>query len=424
MRITKNTACTADQQGVATIFMTMILLLAVGLIALYTNRSAILEQRLSANEIRAKQAFAAANAGIDQALAHMRKGGVYQNADLTTATIAVDVLPAITLTSTNGQLSSYKVIYCDSAMAIPVCPATPSTAFAACSSTAASSPIDSSKVITVSCGWSDDNSSVQRVVQGMGSTPSLAGTVTTPVVTKGASNLLTGGASILNYFNDLTVWTGGSFLGQSNTGKTFIRNKVTNPTASLTDPYRDTGNSPGCNNSPAGYECSTQGSTQGHDTVTGDTNLSSLSSEGFFSYFFGQGPTAYRTKTATWVVDLTNSLSVSDSTNLNSIVGMGDKAIWVEGNATLPGNVGSQAHPVVLIINGDLNLGSNSEVNGFVFVTGTITGSGSPTVYGALVSNGSANVTGNLKVVYDPKALAGAANLGKAAKLQGSWRDW
>ena len=37
---------------------------------------------------------------------------------------------------------------------------------------------------------------------------------------------------------------------------------------------------------------------------------------------------------------------------------------------------------------------------------------------------GTANVTGNPKVIYDPKVLGAAVNTGKAAKLQGSWRDW
>ena len=57
----------------------------------------------------------------------------------------------------------------------------------------------------------------------------MAGTVSTPLVTRGVTNFLTGGASVFNYFNDLTVWSGGSMLGQSNTGKTFIRDVVGHP---------------------------------------------------------------------------------------------------------------------------------------------------------------------------------------------------
>ena len=404
--------------------MTIVLLLAVGLIALYTNRAAIMEQRLSANEMRTKQAFAAANAGLDHALAYMRNGGVDQDKD-----DVVDAIISNTLTSASGQPSHYKVVYCD-ALEIPwsSCPSTNAGTLACTLPPTGNpqpvTPIDLSRVNIMSCGWSDDDSSVQRIVQVAGFTPSVGGTISTPVVAKGTANLLTGGASVLNYFNDLTVWSGQSFLGASNTGKTFIRDQVTTPLASLNDDYRDVGNSPACNNPPTGYQCSTQGSTLGHDTVMGDTSLSSMTSDGFFQFIFSQTPSTYRDGTATWVVDPSSALTTSNSTDLNSIVDMRDNTIWVEGNASLPGNIGTADHPVVLIINGDFDMGSNSEINGLVYVTGNITGNGSPTVYGALVSAGSANVTGNLKVVYDPKVLGRSANLGKAALLQGSWRDW
>ena len=403
----------SEQRGISTVVVAVVLMLAAGLVVLYTNRAAIMEQRLSGNEIRQKQAFAAAAAGIEQALAYMRKGGIDHDKDSTP-----DTLTSLTLAGSGSLSSYYQVKYC-AASSIPACPNAHGTAMPACTA-----PSDLAAVTTVACGWSDDDSSVQRLVQVMGNTPALAGTVSTPVITKGTTNLLTGGASILNYFNDLTVWSGGTFLGQSNTGKTFIRNEVTNPTASESDDYRNTGNSPACNNPPAGYQCSTQGSTIGHDTVLGDRNLSSLSADGFFKYFFGQSATSYRDEKATYVVDVNNTLSSSNSTSISSIAGLQDQVIWVEGNASLPGDIGTQDHPVILVVNGDLNLSSNSVVNGFVFVTGQVTGNGSPTIYGALVSGGDANATGNLKVIYDPKTLRGGYNLGKASKTPGGWRDW
>jgi Tfp pilus assembly protein PilX len=409
MRTTPLKGTAATQRGAATVFVTMVLILAVMLIAAYTNREAIMEQRLSANEVRAKQAFAAANAGIEHALAYLRSGGLDHNNDGTVDTITSDAL-----TNGTGQATYYKVAYCGSA-AIPVCPATHAGALAC------AAPTDITKVAAVACGWSDDDSSVQRLVQVMGATPSLGGTISTPVIARGTVNLLTGGATIMNYFNDLTVWSGGSLLGQSNTGKTFIRDIVSNPTASLADPYRTTGTSPACLSPPAGYQCSTQGSTLGHDTVFGDTNLSSMTADGLFNYIFGQAPDAYRAETATWVVD---PAGTGNSTVLNSIVGMTDQTIWVEGDASLPGDIGTQDHPVILVINGNFDMGANSVINGLVYVNGNITGNGSPTIYGALIGAGGASATGNLKVVYDPKVLGRAANLGKAGKVQGSWRDW
>lgn len=407
------------QQGVGTVFVAMVLVLAANLVVLYTHRASIMEQRLSGNEIRQKQAFAAASAGIDHALAEMRKAGKVPS------TPSVPGAPSVpkTFQQDTGKLR-YEVKYCQ-ASDIPACPDTKG------SLPNCTAPASATSVAAVSCGWSDDNASVQRIVQLMGNTPSLAGTISTPVITKGTTNLLTGGASILNYFNDLTVWSGGTFLGQSNTGKTFIRNEVTNPVAQLTDPYRNTGSSPGCNNPPTGYQCSTQGSTVGHDTVLGDTNLASMTADGFFQYFFGQTQTSYLYEKVTHIVDLKGTLSamnaggdISYSTNTSSLNGVKGQAVWVEGDASLSGTIGTQDEPVALIIHGDLTLSSNVEINGFVYVTGSMHGSGGPTVYGALVIGGNANSTGNLKVIYDPKALNGSAGLGKAAKLPGGWRDW
>lgn len=405
------------QRGFATIFVTIVLLLAVGLIALYSNRAALVEQRLSANAMRAAQALAAADAGIDHALAYMNgPGGIDHNADG-----KVDSISANTLTQSSGGTPSYYLVaYYNPATALPTCPTRhtgviPADAALLSTSTA---------VMAVSCGWSDDDSSVQRVVQLLSNSPSVAGSIAVPLVTRFATSLLTGGAAVLNYFNDLTVWSGGDLLGQSNTGKTFVRDILTNPVALPTDPYRTTGNSPACNNPPTGYACSTQGSTLGHDTITNDTSMSNLSSGDFFKFFFGQEPSSYRDNTAKFVVDLTGGLTTSNSTNINSIVGLTSTVIWVEGNASLPGDIGTKDAPVILIVNGDLQLGSNSVVNGLVYATGAITGSGSPTIYGALISAGTASANGNLTVVYDPNVLMGVTNLGKASKIPGSWRDW
>ena len=405
----KNTA--ASQRGAATIFVTVVLLLAVGLIALYTNRGAIMEQRLSANEIRAKQAFAAASAGLDYALAYMRDGGV----DHLIGGVYDDVADTLATDATALTTGHFKAAYSEPTAAIPPCPSTPPATNAALPGITA--PTDLTNVLTISCGWSDDNTSVQRLVVGMRATKNTNGNGSSPLVTKGNADLLTGGASIFNYFNDLTVWSGASILGQSNTGKTFVRDTVNYPTASITDPYRVASNSsPACNLPPTGYTCSTQGSTLGHDTVSGDTNLSSLSDDQYFESFFGQTPTAYRNETANVLLD---------QSTVGSIDGMRGVTIWVDGNTSLGSvTIGTPDRPVKLIIDGNLDMSSNLVINGMVYVTGNITSQGTPTIYGALLSAGNATVTGNLKIVYDPKAFGSGPGEGKAGKVPGSWRDW
>lgn len=411
------------QRGVAAMLTTLLLFLGIALILIYTNRGAIIEQRLAGGDVRGRQAFAAANAGVDHALAYMQDGGIDHDDDGT-----ADTISSLTLTNSGTGVSTvpsyYVARYCVAG----------SEAGAICSSghttgiTGSCGAVTGSHVAVVSCGWSDDDSSVQRVVQVLRGTASTAGVVAAPLVARGTANLLTGGASIFNYFNDLTVWSGGSLLGQSNTGKTFTRD-IGDPQHGFVDPdfeYRVPENSsPGCNSAPAGYACSTQGSSFGHDTIFGDSTLANATSDAFFRRFLGQSPTSYRDSVATWVVDAPGGTTVSgaDSGDVGSVAGKNGQVVWVEGDLTLP-SLGSQTEPSILVVNGDLNLQGSPVVNGLIYVTGQVTGSGTPTIYGAMIAAGGATANGNIKIVYDPEALAMVENIGKAARVPGGFRDW
>lgn len=426
----KNSSGPYPQQGVATLFMTLMLLLVAGLVLLYTSRGAVMEQRLSANEIRAKQAFAAANAGLDHALAYMQaSGGIDHDGNGVPETIANQQL----VNASGANVPTYYAFrYCRTTSTVS-CPAAHGAGIVPNCSLPLQPTDDFKDVLAVACGWSDDDSAVHLVSQRIGGTPSLPGSIPAPLISRGTANLLVGGASVMNYFNDLSVWSGGDMTGQSMTGKTFVRDTA-NPTYAIADKttdtdgdgtpnYRDTGNSPACNNPPDGYTCSTQGSTLGHDTVTGDTRLTQGTTDDFFQLFFGDTPANYRDSTG-WKVDTNNTLSTENSTNINSIVGLKDTSIWVSGNVSIPGDIGTKDHPVILIVDGNLALGSNATINGIVYVRGDITGNGSPTVFGSMIVEGNANTTGNPKIIYDPYSGTSLTHDGIATKLQGSWKDW
>lgn len=412
---------TRRPHGVATIFVVVVLLLAVGLILLYTVRGTVAEYRLSANEVRAKQALAAANAGIDHALAHLHNGGLDHDKDG-----APDILTALTLTATGGTASTYKVVFADSGSTLPACPASSTGAWGT-----VTAPTELTAMVAVSCGWSDDNTSALRVVQRLTSTPSTRGTVTTPLVSRASTDMLTGGTTIMNYFNDLTVWSGGALLATQANPTTFVRNVFTHPTVDPTVEYRLPANvnSPNCTNPPTGYTCSTTSTVQGHDVIVSDTNLGNMTKDAYFEYFMGQAPTLYRTNTATWVVDVNNTLpdAEQNSDSLASIKDMTDNTIWIEGDATISTDLGTPEKPVVLIVNGNLNLGGgNTEINGLVYVTGNVTsaGGGNTKIYGGLIGADGANLQGNLVIIYDPNVLRRAQRMGKATRVQGGWRDW
>lgn len=380
------------QRGAMTLLVSAVLFLMAMLILLYVNRGAIAEQRMSANERRAKEAFAHAVAGIDHALAYMRDGGIDQNGD-----DAPDPVVG----------ARYRTAYCSLAVEPPACNATYDAAMA-CTPPAA--PAD---VLAWSCGWSDDNGSVQRVIQHLRGSASTAGNASTPLVSRGATDLLTGGASVFNYYNDLTVWSGGALLGQSNTGKTFIRD----PATTATDP-RDTGQSPGCNNPPEGYTCTTQGSTVGHDVVYGDTTLSAATTDQYFERFFGKTPDVYKD---TVVLD-------RFQIEPGQLDALGDEAngnvIWVTGDVTVSQDLGTPERPVILIVDGSLSFSGSPEINGMVFSMGPFSSPGSPTIYGSLITADTASATGNVKIIYDPNVIGAVSNIGRAAKVAGTFRDW
>lgn len=425
--------CSRSQRGISTLFVTLVLLLLSSLVVFFAARGAINEQRLSANELRTKQAFAAATAGLEHAMTHFGKsadGGLDQFTNATGVAPPDNSADPISgqsaLFSGAQRPSYYEARYCDPDSAAPQCPTTHTATFS-CGTALPTSKFRNP--LFVACGWSDDDTAVVRLVQRAGRAPTLPGKITSPVVTKGSTTLMTGGASIFNYFNDLTIWAGGSAVTSgSMTGKTFIRDITTDQTPSPTRDFRGTSqgsNSPGCNNPWPGYDCSTDGSASGHDMVFNDTNLSTLTGDQFFAKFMTPStPDAFR-DAATWKVDLNNGMTGEDSTDINSLAGKQDAVIWVEGNVnSLSGTIGSVDKPVILVVNGDLDLGSNANIYGLVYVRGNFTSSGTPTIYGSLISQGTATGGSNLKIIYDPGVLAGSGQLGKAGKVQGSWKDW
>lgn len=398
------------EQGISTLAVTLIIVLLTGLAMTYSSRNAINEQRLAANEQRDRQATAAAQAGLDIALAYMEGGGIDRNNDN-----VADAVPAASVT-----VGSTRAVFCSQNAILDnlVCPATPATL--SCGNGFTPPASEFTRVVAFACGWSDDNTAVRKMTQLFASGPSLGGGLQTPLISKGTTNLLTGGGSVMNYDNDLTVWTGDSILGQSNTGKTFINDKTGATPADL----RTEANSPSCNNPPAGYTCSTQGANIGHDTITGDTRLSSLSTDAFFATFFGKPRAEYKSSVST--SNVFDGANINQS-QLNAVASSGNAVIWVEGNldgSTLPNPVGSQEKPVILIVNGDMSLSSNTVINGIVFVSGNVSGNGTPKVFGSMIVNGTSAFTGNLLIVYDGVVAKKAETIGKVSKVPGSWRDW
>jgi hypothetical protein len=159
-----------------------------------------------------------------------------------------------------------------------------------------------------------------------------------------------------------------------------------------------------------------------------------IETEPLFPYQSGSPPSAIRSTTPfdtvfgapqTAVKALTTPVTTGAGLNA-STAGL----VWHEGNLTLAGAVGSDASPVLLVVEGNLTIPAGVDVRGFVFVTGNVTciGCASPSIRGAIASAGT-NGLDPAQVELPPDALNGPlARVGSTAvrfaKVMGTWRDW
>lgn len=418
MNTTQKSICSPRQQrGIASLMVALVLLVATTLMVLFTARSSFMEQRISGNEVRSKQAMQAAQAGLDQALAYMGEdGGLDHDGDGVVDTLA---------TATLDNHSKYSVLFCGTDSTIPTCPASPSGALS-CST----QPLYYKKLArVVSCGWSDDNSArhvVSTLIQGV---PALANPPTNPLIAKGTA-FVGGSASVVNQYNNLTVWSGESLSGASGlgSGQTFIRHPNT-PLPPLPNPddpaswaaYNEANPLPSpttnwqCSNPEAGYVCTTNSSVMGPDVIESDSTLAHLTNDQFFEAFFGMPEDVYKTTLPT------REVTGANASSLNGVTG---EVIWVDGDATLSGTIGSRLDPVVLIVDGDVNIQANTVIYGVLFVIGDMDVAGTPNSYGVTVVRGSITGSGSMDIFYDPLSVMGTSKLDIPGVTPGTWRDW
>ncbi|MGC9456315.1 MAG: PilX N-terminal domain-containing pilus assembly protein [Halothiobacillaceae bacterium] len=405
-----------NERGQVTLLVALILLVAITIVVLFTARSAIMEQRVSANELRAKQAMAAAEAGLDRAHSYMLAGGLDQDDD-----DQLDVLPTQTLD--NG--ATYRVLFCDSE--------TPdfnpgNDGRCARSATATMTCNDAShrarNAMVIACGWSDDSAARHMVTQLLRASPSMARPPSNPLTARGNVNV-SGNMTVVNYYNNLTIWTGHSLDFNNATAKTFIRdpNLPVPQAPDLDDPDllanypavpEDT-NFANCNNNSAYYICSTHKDARGPDVIETDTTLLNLTNDELFQSYFGLDPASYRDTVVTQ--EVTEAELADGGLRENEI-------LWLDGGGTIDMELGTRLEPVILIVDGDAHFGANAVIHGMVYVRGGVGGTGTPKIYGATVVEGEVDGTGNVTVLYDPVAAGGAANIGELSGVPGSWRDW
>lgn len=442
-RSNRRRAPARHERGAATLIVVMVLFFVVSMVAAYTNRNMLFEQRTSANQYRSSQALEAAEAGVEWALSMLNHSRIDASCIASASStdtsfreryLAIDALAGTMLprtTSAGAELT-------------PQCVFDPASATWSCSC-----PADGAPSVTAPTAPGTAPAFAIRFLrapEGVG--PLQPGVVRIESV--GCTRL---SADCLQFVGQ----------GQVNEGRAVVSvlaalagrvNSV--PVAALTS--RGAVNVGGSlyNSQPgdsgvtvqAGGSVSSSimaytaaGSPPATSIIAGDTGLQVpaaapyTASDRFFGSVFGIFPESFRLQQSAVRRTCAGAPCTAAVLRADILMNPG-RPIWIDGNVNVNsgGDIGSVAAPVLLIVNGDLQFSvSGVTIHGLVYVRpvspSTVwTTSGTGQVQGALVVDGDVGTSGGANfptVVYSSAALATLrSGTGSFVRVPSSWKDY
>lgn len=362
------------QSGGATFLTAVILLVVTTMIAIFAANITRNIDKEVGNQARARQAFAAAEAGMEFGISYLKQN--YSTIIASPSSGHINFSNASITNVSQADGSKYSVVY--------------------------TNPIANNYTLiaVTSTGTSADNSATRTAQQQIQSDSIIGNFGNSSIVSKGQIDV-GGNATIQNTVSNQTILSGGdvSFSGSGHT----VTSGGTMSNASGT----------------------------GADVTQNSTTLSNMSNSDFFANYFGT------TNTDTVKSQVVNYYNNSSNTNYSATLnGKTGTSIWIDQTsgttATINGNttIGSAANPVLLVVNGNLSISGNVTIYGFIYILGTSnvdTLTGNITINGGLATTGNFNMTGSSQLTYDPTVLTNLSNqnsLRYYAKAAGTWKDF
>lgn len=385
------------QRGVMTLAVSLAILMLSALVTFSATKAVLMEQKISNNALRARQAFEAAEAGMAAAMAYIDDD---PDAD------------------GNGNIDS---VFDTDANGIGDTNTAPiGTSSVTITTADISDDMDMTRFLITAVGLSDDRSARRTVAQTLLMINPLPNAPQIPVVTRG-SLVIDGLAAVHNPEGHSTIWSGGDVdLGTNNSTKTQV-------------PDLSNSTYPACMDTSmtCGLADSSSSDLASVDIIESDSLLGSLSSDDVFRSFFGTSPSSYRASMVTIGATPANFNTTADLAT--------HEVIWVDGNITIQGSTigcttrvyGSNVcptnnqRPSLIVINGNASFIGTPHIYGMLFVTGSLSISGYVTVHGAIVAaDATVNTAGSLDVWFDSSILARIAAAGPSTGSAGTWRDF
>ena len=436
MKLRTHTPHPRAQRGAAALIVVMLLFFIVSLVAAYAGRNLIFEQRTSANQYRATQAFEAAEAGLEWALAMLNGGRI--DASCSPPSAVNNALPSFRQRYLNvdvdGQFTPR--LWADgSTRERPSCVQSDTGWNCSCPSGAAPTPViptgtDTRPAFRVCFeavnppGAVNPQPGVVRVVStgrtsfadrpceegADGSAGDAAATVS--VVVALSSALASPPLAALTAVGDL-----GNFAGLTLINTEPQANGLT---AHLGGAFPNWPLEP--------VRVTVPGSSVSRSVIEGDTGfLGAQSPQDLFKSVFRMHPDTYRQQPAAVVL---NGCAAPCSAELQQAVeGNPWRIVWVHGDLSLSSQLELDAMdpPALIVVDGDVSISARARIRGLLVSLGNIDNFASDTrVHGAIVAAGDIrNFGAGTRIEYDAVALKQLRLAsGSMVRVPGSWRDF
>ena len=441
-------------RGAASLIVVMLLFFLMALVAVYTSRNMIFEQRTSANQYRSSQAFEAAEAGLNWALAQLN-GGRIDGACLPTNALTqtsfraryidnIDAQGRMTLKTTTPAGAP--------AVLLPSCIFDPQVNNWRCDCPYAAAPnlptvtaagqkpmfrvrleylpaapnIPSNVIRIVSAGCSRADAAC--LAANPSAPPGDAIAVLSALVTLRSSLSTVPGAALTARLgvNGGTGSLGLTNLDAGTQGMTVLSGGAVSGVGVSVMPFSLPGTPP------------EESVGAGDDRLAGFRSFAGFSTgDRMFGAIFGMSPDTYRDQPGAVRLDCAagcNAATVNTEAARNP-----GKLLWLNGDLTVDGNIGAAptagilatselaaARPVMIVVTGNVTLSSGT-LYGAVYSRSASwnRGLGSTRVDGALVAEGEFIGSGSQRVFYEPEILNELrTRSGTFVRVPGGWRDF
>lgn len=432
----------APAQGMAALTVVMMLFFVMALVAGYTNRNLIFEQRISANNYRSTKALEAADAGVEWAVAMLNGGRVTTSCQSSNLPQDDDFrrrfladAPEDSLNGAGGYSLSWGVnlagrmfpscINRDGALTC-ICP---SSLVRAPEIAAPADGVGSAFAVSFLLPGNDVRPGAIQIATrgcaspGQGDTACFSQSSDTPQVDSVFNALVTLGLVRALPIAPPAALTAGTTIDAS-AGRLLISN-----------PDRQTAMAVNAGGAmtPGGGGIDRLEGPSGSDTTdtarlvrTNDASLANLAAapnDGWFRSNFGADPATFSRQPATMVINCDAGCTWADIANV--VASYPRNPIYVRGNLTLDPalDVGSAQDPLMLVVNGTLTVASASTITGFLHGRSVAWTAGA-TVRGAVMSSSSFTTSATTTIVYDAPALNTISlRYGSFVRVPGSWNS-